>query len=219
MRQYINIVESAGFAVPKMKAFVTDELVNEIITSGLWTTHGSSLSDEWLPDMMYSEKEHFPFNLSHQDTPRESWEKLKAEPNFRRWFKNYLVLRANYIQECFAGKHGHNALTGDTTLFRAIRVNKRWLGEIKQPSKGRLPLGIYWGVGEVSTWGYVEDDAPNLIVMSAKLRDVRVDWYETFRSRLDYDHGDREQEIQLEKGSVIENVIIDEAHPDRKFIA
>lgn len=234
MRKYINIIESAGFHVPDFSVFVTDELVDRILTSNQWIEHGSHLDDSWIGDMAAAQKSFFPFEV---DTTRDdSLKQLKADPAFLPWFKNYLLLRAQYIRDSFLGVHGFGALTGDTRIYRAMMVSKAWLNEVKQPSKGMLPLGIYWGIGEVHPWGYdgphgnektvVPIKTPHEVMLSTTLKDVIINWEQTFYSRLDYDNGDQEQEIQLEKGSIINNVMIEEndkgrivPNPNRQFIA
>lgn len=218
MRNYINIIEGNGFSVPDLQQFVTDSLADRILHTLQWVEHGDDIYS-WFEEMQ--EDGNIPFE-------EDSLEDAIKNPDFKQWFLNYLKLRAKYIRETLIGHHGFSALTGETIIYRALRVSKQWVGALSQPSKGMLPLGIYWGVGEVHSWGaanVTQIDAPLDIICSTKLKDVTVNWEQTFLSRLDYHNGDEEQEIQLFAGSVIDTVTVENkkgmviADPDRKFIA
>jgi hypothetical protein len=234
MRKYINIIEGAGFRIPDFTIYITDALVDRILTTKRWVDHGSWLDDGWIEEMCSQGKDFFPFEVDWKQA--DCIDKLKALPGFREWFKNYLFLRARYIRETFIGQHGFTAVQGSTRLYRAIMVSKQWVNAVRQPSKGMLPLGIFWGVGEVHAWGHdtnvVQIQAPCEVILSTTLANVMVDWEQTFYSRLDYDNGDMEQEIRLMNGSVISNVkmeLVPQGHsrdcqvirvdPSRQFIA
>lgn len=212
MRQFINIVETHGLlVVPDPRIFVTDELVDRILSTGEWTSHSSDGGlSRWIEDMI--DEDLLPEGYDDVDP------KL-LKPHLTKWLRDK---RAPYI-----ASHMKN-LKANTPLTRAMYVNEKWLEAVKQPASGPLPLGIFWTTGEAHPYHAGEDirkEAPYEVIAVTTLGEVMIDWKETFESRFDYEHGDEEEEIQLMKGSAIGKVeIIDPKgivinHPSRTFIA
>lgn len=208
MRHFIDIVEqAAGFKVPDFRTFVTDDLINHLISTGEWSSHGSGL-DEWWDEgaLDYFKGEDrslrdMPFNealtLNHAATTAV--------------LRRFLEARAGWIQRSFqSGDHGIPPITPESPIHRAICVNDAWLAEIAKPQRGALPLGIFWGLDAVEPWGAkfdeVQDTHPHVVEITTRVKHVMIDWEETFRSRLDWLNGDNEQEVQLFKGSPIDHV-------------
>jgi hypothetical protein len=208
MRKFIDIVESANGLVPDFSQFVTPQLINELITTGLWTHHGSGL-DEWWEEgggLDYFQGE--DKSLGDLDFYSALEQDKVATTTI---LERFLRARAGWIQrELVSGEYSGTPLVIDAPLHRAVMVNDRWLEAMSQPRKGPLPLGIFWGLGVVEPWGAKYDETkdhfPHMVEVVTKVRHVSINWYETFRSRLDWLNGDQESEIQLYPGSTIAHI-------------
>lgn len=224
MRRFMSIVEHAsGLAVPDGKQFVTDGLIDRIITTGHFTTHGDDTLQEWFEECR--SWDYTPELL--RDIP---YEEAVATPEFRQLFRYWMHdLRAPYVTREL------RLLTPETLVVRAMYVSDEWIAALSEPLSAPLPLGVFWTTGEAMPHGASSDGhiGKREIYLVAKMSDVTVDWRETFESRFDFQNGDMEEEIQLLKGSPLPSVkfeagerydLGDDApaisvHPSNKFIA
>jgi hypothetical protein len=204
MRKWMKLIERAEIGVPDFKQFVTPQLIDELLTTGVWSPHGSGVDDWWDEG---SGDYNDSYDAALTNLPLSTAMKCN-EKAVRDILHRFLLARADWIhRNLTSGDHGIAPMTPESPLHRAIVVSDVWIEAMQHPRRGALPLGIYWGLGAVEAWGAQGMEAgPHIIEVTTKVKYVSIDWYQTFRSRLDWMTGDDEQEIQLFPGSAIEHV-------------
>jgi hypothetical protein len=205
MRHFINIVERAS-AIPDFTTFVTDKLINELVEMGTWTHHGSELPIWWVEGAggyFKGEDE----SLKEQDFYEALEQDRQAVLSV---LKRFVIARAGWIQRDITSGQSGYPVTADAPLHRAMMVNDQWLAALANPGSSPIALGLFWGLGHVEPWGanYEETKGvfPHMVEIVTKIRHVDIDWYETFRSRLDWSLGDDEGEIRLIPNSPIDHI-------------
>lgn len=94
----MDIVEEAsGFKVPDFRTFVTDNLIAHLMTSDLWTPHGSELSVWWEEGALDY------WNGEDEGLAGLDWEEAKRQDHAAvgRILHNFLIARAGWIQRTF----------------------------------------------------------------------------------------------------------------------
>ena len=192
MRNWINLFEH--IAVPSFVDHITDDLVDEIISSGKWVEHGTDLEDAW---------DQGSFEECVGGLPEEFWEssydEIKTTPEFRKCVSVVAHNMASQAYDEIVNGNKYDKippLTSESILYRGIA------GEFDE----NKPIGIFWSMsvdqaaGRFST---ADGNTGGYLFMS-NARSVQINWEETIRSRMDYSNGCDEAEIQLVKGSPIE---------------
>ncbi len=200
MREWINLFESTS-TVPDLSQFVTSELIDEIINQNKWVHHGAEL-DDWLDGSMYASDHANELGLSDEEA--EALEKMPFEqarhtPEFRRCVEHWVNYRAKDVQDTFVEGNPYDHIEPfgpDTILTRVLRAQTV-----------KSSLGVYWT--ELSPQSIVRvapTTSDPILILQTKAKNVTIDWYETLRSRLDYNNGCDEAEIQLIKGSPVTEI-------------
>lgn len=191
LRSFINIVENAQEGVPDAKSFVTPQLIDRIIKTGYWVSHGSELG-RWIDDIQ--DEGQLPAELTNMD-----YHEMTTTPVFRQMVERWLTQRAEYVNEQLRKLHA------ETWLARMIHVDQAWVDGLT--TVANLTCGVYWSAGgEIDAYGSSVHDRvakPVEIVFHARLENVTVDWRETIEARFDYMYADEEMEIQLVPGTWI----------------
>lgn len=207
MRYWKNIVEYAMGGIPDFTQFVTPALIDHLLTTGLWSEHGSDLFQWWDEGALdYFADE----DRALGDMPYDA-ALAKDRDAVASVLKRFVLARAGYINRSLKGTStAMQSANAESPLYRAICVNDQWLKAITTAQRGALPVGIYWGLDHVEPWGANFEETsvhyPHVVEITTRLKHVAVNWEETFLSRIDWLNGDEEQEIQLHKGSAIEVV-------------
>jgi hypothetical protein len=164
--------------MPLMSDIVTSEYIDCILTTKRWSVHGSDIDcfiDDELPEEMLGLSKDELVNLDC----------------FVAFLKSWLESRYNYVVRDLL----ESINTETITINRAVYLTDMEFAAIQSGEKG--DIGYYWGLYDVSAY----DVDPNnvngkkLYLCSAQVNITDVNWHETFISRMDYDNGDQEQEI------------------------
>lgn len=183
MRKFINIVENAQ-NIHDFTKWVTDDLLDEIISSGMWVVHGSELSEQWDAGVFDS--------VVESTLIGQPWDTVRHTPEFRE------ALRVTAVEMAIRANRDIAKITPNTTLYRGLSSD-----DLKD---GRT--GVYWSVDERQSASRFLDSRGNGLLLRVRFSDVTVDWYQTFRSRIDTGNGGDEEEIQLQAGSPVKDVSV-----------
>ncbi len=210
MRNLISIIEAAeqsseanllyeSFA-PSMHDFLNDDVVDEILRTGNWVDHGSEIEQWWDTagyEMVDGPVSEMPYN------------EARNTPEFRKALWEVLRMMADQNDKALKSGSTYDGvarLDSSSDLWRVIWVNQAWA-----PKDG-LAVGIYWSLkkgweSRFTQTDYSDGEMNRCILMKVHAGDTHIDWRETARSRFSYDHGLEEHEIQLTKGSPINQVM------------
>jgi len=219
MRDLINIIESHS-GVPDFSQFVTPELVNKLISHGLWSDHGSELSVWWEEGAGdYMSPEDFANKIEDFD------DALQANPELvKNTLLKFLQARTGFIDRIMSGEYGDEPITPTTVISRIIMVDEKFIEQLEAARNTTVKLGVFWGAGEVEPWGAKYDNinkTPYGLKFATEIRHTQVDWKATFLSRIDWQNGDEEHEIQLVPGSpirIITEIKIDTSNADPSYV-
>jgi hypothetical protein len=186
MRNWIKLLESV--TVPSFIERVTDDLLDEMLSTGKWVDHGGDLDDGW--DMGYFE-DYMPDEMKEQ-----TYDEVKGTPEFRNALHEIVKMMANSQYESLTQGDKYEDLPPlgpDTKIYRGITGNLRADGTV----------GVFWSQVQEQSLGRFIDEKKGGLLMVALVKDVTIDWDATIRSRLDYSNGGDEHEIQLKRGTPV----------------
>jgi hypothetical protein len=203
MRKFINIIENVTSFIPDPKSFVTDELINRIISTWKFVPHSSEDSMyEWYEEAVREGL--FPEEFEDIDLEAAS-KTAEFKEVFTNWLRNH---RTGFVSSMMQG------IGPDTRIYRSMYVPKVWIDGLGTKQPNPINLGIYWTNGRPHSYAVTmyshENDVE--IILSTSMDSVTVDWQHTFESRFDWINGDEEEEIQLVQSSPIHNIEI--TYPD-----
>jgi hypothetical protein len=186
MRNWINLLENA---VPSFVERVTDDLLDDILTTGKWVHHGADIEEQWdqgsFDGYIDSSFEGKPF------------EEVRHTPEFRKALHDILMMMANQQYENLTQGSKYDDLPPlgpNTKLYRGISLK----GGINDS------VGVYWSqLKSQSLHRFISEEVGSGFLFVAEVKDVTIDWEATIRSRLDYSNGGDEHEIQLKKGTPV----------------
>lgn len=188
MRHCITLCES--MRIPSFIDQITDDLIAEIIATGKWVSHGSELSYSWINGLFDD-----AITALHPNFINKSFDEVQHTQEFkdilrhtiRRIAKQHLDILVN------GSKYDHLPPFGpESPIYRGISSDH---------TTGKF--GVYWSQVEMQSLGLFIDQAHGGILLVAKAKDVTIDWYQTFRSRIDLGNGMDELEIQLVPGTPV----------------
>jgi hypothetical protein len=210
MRKFINIIENRSFHVPDGRKFVTNDLIDRIISTGQFVPHGDIALYEWWSEVQSG------WNVVPEDMREKELDEVRHSSEFRAVFTHWMRdLRAPFVTRQLI------QLKPDHELLRAMIVKQAWIDALNEPHSEPIPIGAYWTANGDATPHGARRKGTEIVFMT-KLSDVSVDWQHTYESRFDFQNGDMEAEIQLVKGSPIHSVSMDHGdliHPDNRFTA
>ncbi len=186
----MRLFEYQGGTIPDLRQYVTPQLVDEIIRDNHFVSHGDNL-ENWVGNNgIANALDGLPHDKTLQWKP---FEEVRKHPDFRRAIERWLELSLKHFEECLADDFGP-----DMNLYRCMQVPIEWLND---PSP---KMGKYWSaVPEQSERFSTFNNGQASIMMRVQAKHVMINWYETLRSRLDYDNGMDEHEFQMVVGSKI----------------
>ena len=114
-----------------------------------------------------------------------------SEGAIRAALREWLPKRLDYVERDLM------RLSGETVINRIIGVDRATFVQMQRGET--LQLGVFWGAGEFEP----QNTNPIMVDFSSTLNGVTVDWAATIESRIDFDHGDHEQEFQLVPGTPV----------------
>ena len=164
--------------IPSKSDIVTKEYISKILATKRWSDHGGDI-DCFLDDELLDEM----FGLSKDE--------LVNLDCFIEFLQSWLELRYDYVVRDL--KKVIN--TESIEIYRAVYLTDIEISQIQSGTK--LDIGYYWGASDVEAWNVDpnNDNGKKLYVFTAQVSLMDINWYETFISRMDYDNGDQEQEI------------------------
>ena len=160
--------------LPSFKEVVTKEYIDQVLKSGQWTSHGSDI-ERYFEDADAIE-------CLDDDT-------MAAQHLMEVYFPN----RFRFVMEDL-NRH-LDELSEDPHILRSMTISAKDWRSFKN-MLGKQPLGVFWSVHQPELHGTTEKRGVR-VTIKAKFDPNQVDWVETIRSRMDYDLGDDEEEIQL----------------------
>ncbi len=163
------------------KSFINDDYVDEII--------------ELDGDYLLSE-----YQMEYYDNDNE----IDVESDeFKIWVKSFLFRRLEDIEY----KIKSNFKKGYITIWRAIKVNKKWFDNIKPFDT----VGIYWAYEKNSADDYSSENIDDgvKIILKTLVDKSKIDWDETILCNMNLLVGDAESEIRLKKGVEVQIVDIE----------
>ena len=166
-------------SLPAFEQVVTKDYIDQVLESGKWNPHGSDI-DRYFEDADAIE-------CLDDDSVAEQHLREVYFPNRFRFVMEELSRHLDDLSE-------------DPHLLRAMHIPTSDWGSFKS-KLGKQPLGVFWSVHQPETHGTVEKRGIH-VTIKAKFNPEQVDWVETIRSRMDYDLGDDEEEIQLLKYAI-----------------
>lgn len=139
------------------------------------------------------------------------------EGDERDFLKQWLPKRAREVDADLM------ELTPLGEIHRTISVTQQWIDQLVTVDP--VTVGVFFSEKTLDVQGGARGDID--ITLTTTMAGCTVDWVETYRSRVDYQNGDYEQEIQLKKGTpiAVTNVFLlrDGSpipfNPDKTFIA
>lgn len=165
--------------LPELSEIVTESYLDFIVKSGKWTDHGEYIDryfeDNGIADLM-------------DDT-----EALKEHLEMVYFPKRYKFVKTNLSTEL-------EMLSEKPAIYRAMKIPAKCWPDFKK-HLGEKPLGVYWSTSRPDF--HCGDQKRGVgIFVEAVFEPSQVNWIETIRSRMDYDLGDDEEEMQLFSGVV-----------------
>lgn len=197
MRRFIDLVENSGRYIPDSQKYVTDALINRILTTLCFVPHSSEDSlQEWYDDMVKIG------GLAGGKELEDAVNTSEFREAFTDWMRNK---RSKYVNATM------QEIGPDTAITRAMFVPRSWLKQLTKPIPQPIKLGVFWTTGQPSAYHAPDDIRKNgvEVIITSHLKDVEVDWKNTFESRFDWINGDEEQEIHLQAGSLIRAVAVE----------
>lgn len=175
---------------PSLEDVVTDEYLDFVIKESKWTSHGSDIG-RYLEDMELESLHERPEALKHH---------LKTV---------YFPNRYRFIRTMMEDEF--QRLAEDPVIRRAMSIPVSSWSDFKK-GLGHEPIGVFWSVSQPECYGIGEARGVRVVVR-ASFNPDQVDWVETLRSRMDYDLGDDEEEIQLFADVVPDVIDFEFIHP------
>jgi hypothetical protein len=163
-----------AFRLPGLHEVVTDSYLDKVVRSGTWTPHGSDIG-RYFEDI-------------------DNTFVLENDVNLKQHLKDvYFPDRYRYVMNLLAEEL--ESLSERPVILRAMKVPAKDWPEFKE-NMGKQPVGLYWSFsrpeGHCSGKGKGVD-----VVLHAEFDPNQINWTDTLRSRMDYDLGDEEEELQL----------------------
>jgi hypothetical protein len=175
---------------PDFTSYVTDQLLDEMISSGKWVEHGGDLEDQWAGGCFDHAIER---TLPH--LVGRPFDEVRHTPDFRQGLRLLLTRTAIEQRERLVSGcayDGLGPLTQDGIIHRGVS------GDVLDAR-----LGVFWSqLRDQSLHRFVDEETGGFLLI-ARIGDVVIDWPATIRSRLDLANGQDEAEIRLVPGSAI----------------
>lgn len=185
--------------IPSFKEVVTPEYIDQIILSGKWVEHGSTL-EEFIEERVDEE--------ALVDVAHLGWKDVLISSEFKEYLTNWLPHRYTYskeliVQELTPIKNNYKPsstkpafpLTVDRTMLMTQELREQLI------NGDNIDIGRFWGTQSTDAWGVEMDDSLLHTTITATILPGDIDWIETMKSRIDYVNGDQEAEIQLRKSA------------------
>lgn len=203
-------------SLPDLRQFVTNDLIQDIIDIERWVHHGSELED-WLAMSCYATDNAKAIGLTPeeaQELETMPYEEHLHHPNFKKCLEHYVNYAVNHFDGILRHGDPYEKLPPfgpNMSLYRCMVVDQTWLDN---PAPN---FGTYWSAVPAQARRFLAARQTN-VIMQVEVRNVRIDWYETLRSRIDYSSGFDEHEFQLPKGSPIKDVNVTVLNTGEKMI-
>lgn len=171
--------------------FWTDEFIDNIVETGMFSSHGSSLSDA------YELFEDF-----EKDFPNAAVDKEELRDFLNFW----IPLRIDFI-----AKEIIEELKFYKELHRELFVELDSIPTFDIFENQDVPvstLGVYWSTSPYTSAQHGDHTGKVALKVKTPYHSDVVDWFGTIESRIDYLHGDQEQEIKLLKDAIIKFKIV-----------
>lgn len=189
MRNWITLLEN--LTVPSFVEHVTDDLVDEMISTGKYVGHGGDLEDQWSGGIFEDGMREINPEMIDQ-----SFEAVRHTPEFRKVLHTTLLSFAEDQYQRLINGSAYDKLpplSPDCLIYRGITAE----GGIQNN------FGVYWSQLKNQSLHRFIDEKSKGWLFAAKVKDVTIDWEATIRSRLDLAHGSDEAEIQLKAGTPV----------------
>lgn len=214
----MRLFEIQSGVVPDLRQFITPQLIDDIIRDGKWVEHGSPLED-WLDTSCFATDNEAEIGIDGRALESLPHDEQRKHPDFRKCISYWFELAMKQIEEDLHRGRPHENIppfTPNMPLFRCMAVDEEWLKQtdpkfgvywsadirqaqrfIREPDLVPLPNqpGHYSSIRPKNTHRF--PDGKMNVLMKVRAGHAHVDWYQTLRSRLDYNHGMDEAEFQL----------------------
>jgi len=174
--------------VPDKKVFTNDKAVECIIKNNRWVEHGSCLSS-FLDDIQY--EDNFPTVLKGLKL-----HDVLAKEEFKQYLKNWLSLRYDYVLNSLKEVNIQKELP--IVIERQMYLTEKEIEDVIDNKKTKV--GIFWAhESEPNAYSSSNEDQKQkvLVTLTACANNEDINWHQTILSRMDYDSGDDEGEIQV----------------------
>jgi hypothetical protein len=173
--------------LPSSEEFLTKKYIEEMLESRMWVSHGSGF-ETFLEDSKYDED--FPKSLLGK-----TYDEMMSSDECIKYIKDFLPDRFNYV----ISELKETLNTFPLNVNRTVYLHENIRNDI---SEGKSPdIGKYWGVRETDSWDVAPGEEKGLSTnVEGLISPEDIDWIETIKSRMDYDNGDQEEEVQLKQG-------------------
>ncbi len=130
---------------------------------------------------------------------------ISNEALFYHLKNEWLPKRLNYVMNEL-----HHDLGEVSMIHRSMALPQSQVDQIVKSIEKKEPVNVgrFWSIGANDTYGISGDHTNRVHVILGKHFDAsEVNWVETIRSRMDYENGDDEREIQLHSDVTVVDVI------------
>lgn len=203
MRAFIEIIiESATdrVAVPSFIEHVTNDLLDEIIRTGIWVDHGPEHSSEVVDQWDCGIFDYYAEDIAPEIIGKP-FDEVHHTPEFRKVLHHMLLHRAEEAYDDLVNGSKYNdlpPLSPTCKLYRGISGSSL-------NSDGSV--GVYWSQLKDQSLGRFINEKQGGYLLVAEVKNVEIDWYQTIRSRLNLSHGGDECEIQLKRGTPVRTYV------------
>lgn len=169
--------------------FVTDKYINDDILS---SDDAERMFDEYKYNNDFDIKMDFDEFMENDDNAED----------FKDWLTYEMKYRFDEKKDLF-DKLFFTGGGGKITIFRAMKVSKKWLKSLMKPN---AKLGIYWAYEKNAAephWGYNNKGRTETAVLQTSVTEDQVDWNKTFEANLHPSLGEQEKEIRLKEDAKI----------------
>lgn len=187
MQNYTGDITKEKLIEYGLKLFATKEYVEKLVAENRFSEHGSTLTE--CDELFEDYEDEFPSALHDKE---QTFDMLM----------DWIPFRINYIVNDIVSE-----LDYYNSLYRSIYLSNDALNNLRnnQDSITTDDVGVFWSTRKDTHAFGAENINPTdvLVKLMIELNQDSIDWYETLVSRIDYIHGEQEQEFRLCKTAAI----------------
>lgn len=187
MKNYTGDITKEKLVEFGLKHFAKKEYVEKLVAENRFSEHGSTLTE--CDELFEDYKDKFPSALH---------DKVQTFDMLMDW----IPFRIDYIVDDII-----NELNYYNSLYRSVYLSKDALNNLdkNQESITTDDVGVFWSTRrDTLAFGIKNINTTDVLVkLMIELNQNTIDWYETLLSRIDYIHGEQEQEFRLCKMTAI----------------